>query len=124
MKSPRADKHPARPLILASAALLIQFGSAAAADLSGDAQGAARALLAPAITQRAPPVAVASAPGTAAGLSVDAQEHARLLLSGALAAAPASRQIRSASMARRSHADVQTLAQRLITGKRDGAQLE
>jgi len=120
MKSPRLDSHLVRRLTL-TAALLVQFG-AAAAQPAGDAQAQARALLAPATTHAAPHTPLFTR--AVADPTADPQAHARRLLSGASTTAAASRQLRVASAAGRAHPDVQALAQRLITGNRDGERLD
>lgn len=124
-----SPKFFSRPLLLVSAALLIQTGSVVAADSAGDVQRRIKEVL-------AGTVVIQSAPSSerrderAVGRIGDLQEFARQLLLGAtdtsirdtkVAAQSENAAPRESSphKDRPSHGDGQTLAQRVLLGQRN-----
>jgi hypothetical protein len=118
-----------RPLVLLSAAFLLQAGGALAADRASDAQAQARELVSQTIAGRSPAAQSNALPGSGTSLaSPDPQEQARRLLlgtqnAGGEAEVAAARYAKSASPAgvvggghRRAHADAQEMARRMILG--------
>jgi hypothetical protein len=119
MTSSSLRHYWARPLIVASAAALVQVGITAAADFGSDPQRQANELLAPTIARRA--AFSPSAAHTEAHLP-DPQEQARWLLDGRNAAAsadntathPAPRANVVDSHPADLHEDAQSVAQQMI----------
>lgn len=111
-----------RQLVLASAALLLQIGAAAAADLAGDAQSQARALLSGATADRLTGAAVSNrvADRAASVPAMDAQELARRLLGGTPNVGTTTKKTTSLGVrpeGPRSREDAQTMARRMILGE-------
>jgi hypothetical protein len=128
MISLNLSKSLSRPLLLASAALLLHSGGALAADLAGDAQRQARDLLSG--TTASPPTAVAEsnvvADGGAYPSALDPQEQARQVILGTrsfgakprVTTAPDTKTTSpSGLVARRADADAQEQARRMILGR-------
>jgi hypothetical protein len=129
MTSSKLTKTSNRPLVLLSAAFLLQTGGALVAAHAGDAQAQARELVSQTAAGRS--VATESNPLPDGGTSlaaVDPQEQARRVLLGAQSAGggaevAAPRYAKSTSPAgvvgrdhRRAYSDAQEMARRMILG--------
>ena len=125
MTSLNSVKGLRRPLMLASAALLLHTGAVWAADAGGDAQTQARELLGGKTPSRTV-ISAARRDGATSLPGVDAQEQARRLILGAQHSGQTPAAMRFASTSgvadrdrRRAYNHVQELAQRMILGQVD-----
>jgi hypothetical protein len=123
------SKLISRPALLASAAILLNTGSALAADHAGDAQAQARELLAGAANRSAVLATSIAVPTGTSQTDLDPQEQARRLILGTprtgsdakgqptLSSNSASSSVAGQRLIRRAYPDAHALAQRMITGK-------
>jgi len=128
MTSSKLGKTSNRPLVLLSAAFLLQTGNALAAGRAGDAQAQARELVSETIPARsAAPRSNGLPDGGKSPAALDPQEQARRLILGTRSAGGeaevAARYAKSTSPAgvagrghHRAHSDAQEMARRVILG--------
>jgi hypothetical protein len=128
MTSSKLTKTSNRPLVLLSAALLLQTGGALVAARAGDAQAQARELVSQTTAGRSVAAESNPLPDGGTSLAVDPQEQARRVLLGTQSAGgeaevAAPRYAESTSPAgvvgrdhRRAYSDAQEMARRMILG--------